>query len=69
MLRDVHPMPMKPFFRLFRCLFVRLLRTTFDVSCTGNGADGGAGINVYGGTPPYSYSLNGGPAMGVAAVT
>jgi hypothetical protein len=43
------------------------LETTFDVSCAGNGADGGAGINVYGGTPPYSYSLNGGPAMGVSS--
>ena len=41
------------------------LETTFDVSCAGNGADGGAGINVYGGTPPYSYSLNGGPAIAV----
>ena len=43
------------------------LETTYDVSCAGNGADGGAGINVYGGTPPYSYSLNGGPAMGVSS--
>lgn len=39
------------------------LETTFDVSCAGNGADGGAGINVYGGTQPYSYSLNGAQAM------